>query len=682
MSHNPLKKADPVPSLQPLTFPLRWRLYSLVYFLVIGTSISLSVGPILLIIPLIPLLEILPDPRGRYYLLFTVGWWFLWFGARLVRDFRTKITFTPSEIILRTPRIKHPLPWLRIARVKQQTFTWAEIEHIELLPDLIAVQFPTMAVVLRPAPHQHAQFLALTKTYLPAQHVLTEGQMFYDLRSEDEFLVAWILLTGGAIVGFLGFVLASIINEWLFWVIFLYYWPGYLLVGGMNHVAMNRHVVLTSTGILSEWTHRPRIHNSQYILHYKRLPPSHFPVPPPWNAYLAVSWIPWKEITRFGVYYDRLVVQSTQGLLEIIGLEEKEEVKAWILNRVVTEPTQWRIASLPKRPFLIFYLGVFRKVVKKYILAYDYPAMAGEKHPMDVPTTPGYPFPWYWGVLTAHRVNSVPVKGNGNVYGETARHQGTLPSIMPPSFWERPSSYRKGRPTSVMIILVLEFLTGLLFGGLAYLLRNQSTGSSLIDIITLVFFVITVIGALIKVMVAWEIQSDARGYSPAVILGILGIIIGFFFSIFRFNRSELIGLPLLLVEGILLFYLTRPKVKNYFGITDGLGLMQALGQLPLSRMLRESWHRDLTQRSISELIHHLKTESDPFTLLDVATELGKRGNAAREALPLIKQLQERFYQGAFGRWEKWKAGRIDELFRRILENISHDLSEDLYDVFL
>ena len=165
-------------SFRTLTFPLRWQRYALVYFLVIGTSISFFIGPFVLTMLLIPLFERLPDSWTWYYFGLIIGWWLIWSGSRLVRDFRTKITFTPFKIVLGAPRIQRPLPWLHITRIKQRTFMWADITHIELLPDRIAVQFPTVAVVLRTTPLQHTQFVMLAKTHLPSPQVMKTSQVY------------------------------------------------------------------------------------------------------------------------------------------------------------------------------------------------------------------------------------------------------------------------------------------------------------------------------------------------------------------------------------------------------------------------------------------------------------------------------------------------------------------------
>lgn len=163
----------------------------------------------------------------------------------MVRDFRAKITFASSGITLRT---------LHATRI----FTWDQIQFFTLLPDIIAVQFPTTVVALRPTPAQSEQFLTLGRRYLSDQKKITEAQVLHDYWSRPKGTIAWVFLYGifVLLVGWL-MAITYLSYSWLSIILFVGYLEGYLVLGGLWGSVLTQRVILTTKGVLNIPRHTP-----------------------------------------------------------------------------------------------------------------------------------------------------------------------------------------------------------------------------------------------------------------------------------------------------------------------------------------------------------------------------------------------------------------------------------------
>lgn len=138
-----------------ITFSLKLLRNSIANFIVAGSSLALFFGTIVgvVITALVEGIGINTTSTFDLFLIFILGPAMVLAVIaylRLIRDFRQKVTFSPSGITLRVQKSK-------------QTLSWDQIRHIEMLPDLFAVQFPTTAVVFRATSPQREQFLALVR---------------------------------------------------------------------------------------------------------------------------------------------------------------------------------------------------------------------------------------------------------------------------------------------------------------------------------------------------------------------------------------------------------------------------------------------------------------------------------------------------------------------------------------
>lgn len=320
----PLSDPRSIENPQSVTFPLRWRLYSLLYFLMIGTSVALFAGPILILTVLFLFVNEVPEAWTWIHFYLVPGLFFLWFGYRMVRDFRSKITFTSSGITLRT---------LHAYRI----FKWDQIQFITLLPDIIAVQFPTTAVALRPTPAQSEQFLALGRRYLSDQKTITEAQVLHDYWSRPKGTIAWVFLYGvfGLLVGWL-MPITYLTYSRLSILLFVGYFVGYLVLGGLRGSALSRRVILTTKGVINVTRHTPPLATT-------------YPLATSQQKERHTAYIPWSDVTQFALYYDHMVIKSTQGQLQITGLyeEKRARFKDQILSQIVTDPSQWSLTQVP-----------------------------------------------------------------------------------------------------------------------------------------------------------------------------------------------------------------------------------------------------------------------------------------------------------------------------------------------
>ena len=114
------------------------------------------------------------------------------------------------------------------------------------------------------------------------------------------------------------------------------------------------------------------------------------------------------------------------------------------------------------------------------------------------------------------------------------------------------------RPTGVTILAVLEILVGVsgIFGGLLGVLGVIEIG------VRGLFYFIFIIGFL-NLAVGWGLWTLKKwAYQVALILAIIGIITG------------ILSLPMaiisLIINVLIIYYLTRPEIKEVFGVTGFL----------------------------------------------------------------------------------------------------------------
>ena len=108
------------------------------------------------------------------------------------------------------------------------------------------------------------------------------------------------------------------------------------------------------------------------------------------------------------------------------------------------------------------------------------------------------------------------------------------------------------RPTGVQILAVLEIL-----GGVLGIIAGLSAGSG--------FGMGTLLIGLVNFAIGWGLWELKKwAYQVALILAILGFIGALILSLI------LIGIPLLIIYAVILYYLTRPEIKDIFGITGFL----------------------------------------------------------------------------------------------------------------
>ena len=303
-------------SRKAVTFPLRWRLYSLVFFLVIGTSIAFLLVPLILLTVLLIFIDVPTEQVGVVFYIGAVST-MLWFGYRVFRDFRQKISFHPSGIILRTQGVK-------------ETFTWNRIRHIELLHRLIVIQFSTTAVLIRPTTQKQDRLLFLINRYHPITTTTPKkGHILHDLRGSHSKPIGFIIPYGLAGLG-IGTAMAAVFSEGFSLSLFFTYLVGYLIVGGMYaNASQNEGAILTTKGVMDVSIHKQTLQAS---------------VPQSVSKKRPIPWLPWLDINHFEIYHDSMVLQSELGRLEVIG---GKEVVDLILNQIDFDPTQWSLTKIP-----------------------------------------------------------------------------------------------------------------------------------------------------------------------------------------------------------------------------------------------------------------------------------------------------------------------------------------------
>ena len=299
-----------------IAFPLRWRLYSLVFFLVIGTSIAFLLVPFLLFMILLIFIDVSTEQVGVVFYLGAVPT-MLWLVYRVFQDFRQKISFSSSGITLRTQRVK-------------ETFTWDQIRHIELLHRLLAIQLSTTAVLLRLTPQKQEQLLFLINRYHTTSITTSKmGYILCDLRGSRSKPLGFMFPYGLAGLG-IGITMAAVFSEGFSLPLFLIYLIGYLSVGGMYvGASQNEGAILTTTGVMDVSIHKQTLQA---------------PVPQSVSKKRPIPWLTWIDIIHFEIYHDSMALQSELGRLEVIG---GKKVVDLILTQIDFDPSQWSLTKIP-----------------------------------------------------------------------------------------------------------------------------------------------------------------------------------------------------------------------------------------------------------------------------------------------------------------------------------------------
>ena len=120
----------------------------------------------------------------------------------------------------------------------------------------------------------------------------------------------------------------------------------------------------------------------------------------------------------------------------------------------------------------------------------------------------------------------------------------------------------KSRPTLITIIAILYFLVGVLsiISGLVMIVGGAAVGQLVLGSMT--GAVLIVVG-LVNLVIAGGFWNGWKAiWYLAVLFGVLELIICIV-GVFSVGPLSLVGL---LIEALLLYYMFRPNVKEFFGI--------------------------------------------------------------------------------------------------------------------
>ena len=117
------------------------------------------------------------------------------------------------------------------------------------------------------------------------------------------------------------------------------------------------------------------------------------------------------------------------------------------------------------------------------------------------------------------------------------------------------------RPTGISILAALQVIGGVfaVLGGLLVLAAGAYFGEGFWAVISIVVFLL----GFFSIVVGWGLWNLRKwAYQVAMILAVIGII------------TALLSLPgsilTLVIDGIIIYYLTRPEIKEVFEITGFL----------------------------------------------------------------------------------------------------------------
>lgn len=119
---------------------------------------------------------------------------------------------------------------------------------------------------------------------------------------------------------------------------------------------------------------------------------------------------------------------------------------------------------------------------------------------------------------------------------------------------------RMERPFGVTILAILTAINGLVSFGLAAFVGILSTLTGLFAIIAMVVSVVAVIFGLIYLLLAWGLwNGKGWAWTITLILTILSLLSSLITVMLG------IGIVSLIIAALILYYLTRPHVKAFFG---------------------------------------------------------------------------------------------------------------------
>lgn len=138
------------------------------------------------------------------------------------------------------------------------------------------------------------------------------------------------------------------------------------------------------------------------------------------------------------------------------------------------------------------------------------------------------------------------------------------------------------RPTGVTILAVLEFLIGLfsLLGGLVAVAGAAFVGLvgvAALAVVALALGVFLVIMGIFSLLIGYGLWTGKSwAWTIGVIFSILGII-GGIISLATGNTGSIVGL---ILQVLIIYYLTRPYVKAYFGKGPATGATSVPPAIP------------------------------------------------------------------------------------------------------
>ena len=125
------------------------------------------------------------------------------------------------------------------------------------------------------------------------------------------------------------------------------------------------------------------------------------------------------------------------------------------------------------------------------------------------------------------------------------------------------------RPTGVTILAVLAFIVGI-FGALGGLLvvaagtAAAAYGFGIEGGLAVVIGALVLIVGLLWLVIGWGLWNINKwGYQVAMILAIIGIILAL-------PGIAGAGIVTIIINGIIIYYLIQPEIKDVFGITGFL----------------------------------------------------------------------------------------------------------------